>query len=67
MPPSVVEGGRARFAEPHPQFDPDVRLGDIQAVDLIGRRDDALGKAEPESEILKILGVAIITAYEPPL
>ena len=55
VPPSIVQGGRARFAQPHPQLDASPGLDDLQPVDLVGRRDDAFGEAEAEREILQIL------------
>ena len=33
---SIVQGSRARFAQPHPQLDVSPGLGDLQPVDLIG-------------------------------
>jgi len=41
--------------QPHPQFDPNVALDELQMLDLVERRNDFLGQTESEREIFKIL------------
>ena len=55
MPSAIAQRRGARFAQPHPQFDPGLLLDDLEPEDIVRVANDALGQAEAEREVFQIL------------
>lgn len=56
MATALCEISAAIGREPQPQLDAVPLMDDVEACDLVLRRDDAFGKAEANGEILQVAG-----------
>jgi hypothetical protein len=54
MAPPINKRVTAAVGEPHPQLDAEFARHDIESLDIIRRRDDAFGEAEPDGKVFEI-------------